>query len=98
MKNIRHVKVQPFHCASCDAVIPHPLSTEDCPTVRGVCAHLVAAGAVECWQRVYIGVPGPGREKHILTRGGWLCRGCAERYVPKPGRPERGERPARARK
>jgi len=73
-----------FRCDACDAAFDHP-TDDDCPTIQGFCAHLMRAG----WRNVDVRVyrdESPlrsrgSREKILLSRGGWLCASCVDRYI-----------------
>lgn len=91
-------------CIACDDPIPHHKDhSNDCPTdkVTGRCVHLVATGAVPIWIRVFTDSPNDPTffGEHILSRGGWICKACADRFGVKhaqtPRPPKRSRTKAR---
>lgn len=65
-----------FSCegGSCDAVFFHDGALDDCETTDGVCEHLVKAGWLPVWLRVY-----STQRSHLMTRGGFLCPSCSKK-------------------
>lgn len=64
-----------YRCDSCRAVFKHP-QDEDCGVIEGACELMTLAGWKPVWARLFL------EEKHILTRGGWICGTCVTRYDP----------------
>ena len=67
-----------YHCVHCDATFDHP-DTEDCESRDGHCARLIVAGWKPVWIRVLFDFNGQ-RERHVFSRGGWMCPACAKRF------------------
>jgi hypothetical protein len=75
-----------YQCILCENPIPHPESEDDCPsTEEGHCADLIGVGAVPIWARIYL-QNHDRPERHIVTRGGWLCSTCTKEYSGKSKR------------
>ena len=69
-----------YRCMHCEATFEHP-NVEECATVGGHCALLVCAG----WKPVWVHVAldnGADTERHIFSRGGWICPECAGKFAP----------------
>lgn len=69
-----------YRCLKCDATFEHP-NVEECETVGSNCALLVCAGWKPVWVRVLVDV-NTDLERHIFSRGGWICSGCALEFTP----------------
>jgi len=80
--------VSHYRCEHCEAVLEHPEGVE-CGTVDGHCARLTAAGWRPVWLRVSLETPTGEQQRHIFSRGGWICSQCAESFNKVPKRRRR---------
>ena len=65
-----------YRCESCRATFEHPESEGDCDSVDGKCAHLMTAGWRPVWVKVSTEAPAGEQNRHIFSRGGWVCPQC----------------------
>lgn len=74
-----------YRCVNCESEFEHP-NVEECETIGSNCALLVCAGWSPVWVRVLVDV-NSDRERHIFSKGGWICPQCVARFAPAPERP-----------
>ena len=77
-----------YRCEYCRATFEHP-GSEECETVRTHCAHLMNAGWRPVWVRVSLQGPEGEQDRHIFSKGGWICVQCAKTFLgTRPLRPK----------
>jgi hypothetical protein len=85
-----------FWCVGCDATIEHPDGEDGCETVNGYCAVLIRAGWQSVWARIILIAPDDQPDRHVFSKGCWICPACVERYVGPPARPRHRRRQRRS--
>lgn len=86
-----------YRCEYCRATFEHP-GSEECETVGTHCEHLMNAGWRPVWLRAMverspslrrrrIGRP-RSSDRHIFSRGGWICVQCAKTFLVTRGAPQ----------
>lgn len=82
-----------YTCEYCQTTFDHP-DAEDCATFDGRCVYLMGAGWRPVWLRAYVeldpsavrrrrvGQRRPRTDRHLFTRGGWVCNTCAYMFLP----------------
>ena len=83
--------IETFRCEACPATFDHPGVEDDCETVGGYCAHLVRAGWRAVWVRLLASEEGRP-DRHVFSRGGWVCPECVTAYVDPPRQPRHRRR------
>ncbi len=88
-----------FTCEHCGAGFKHPevigedgKLEEECQTVEGRCEHLMNAGWRPVWVRVVADTGNVRRDRHLFSKGGWICAACDQQFAPTRIRPRRPRR------
>ena len=69
-----------YRCVYCEAAFEHP-NVKECESIDGRCALLICAGWKPVWVRVALDCNGEV-ERHIFSKGGWICSNCVAQFAP----------------
>ena len=58
----------------------HP-SVEECESVGGKCEHLMRARWRPVWVKVSTQAPEGDQNRHLFSRGDWICPSCVTEYA-----------------
>jgi hypothetical protein len=72
----------------CGSTFEHPES-EECSMVDGGCELLMNAGWRPVWVKVSLESASGEQNRHIFSRGGWICPACVQRFAAQTKRHRR---------